>query len=239
MKSDLKNKAIRLRKKGLSYREIGKDVNVSKSTLSAWLKNIALSDDHRKRLYTKQILYLSKGSSSQKERRTREIDDIISKAEKEINPHMSLNTLQLMGAALYWAEGTKNNMFELTNSDPHLILFFVRWMYQIFQMPPQSLKARLNIYPQQNENQIKNFWSELTGIPTTNFGKSYVKPLSIGFKKNNLYYGTIRIEVPKSINIKHRVFGWIRAVLKNIDPDVDLVQRKWQNLREVERPANI
>ncbi|OGN13067.1 MAG: hypothetical protein A3C71_00445 [Candidatus Yanofskybacteria bacterium RIFCSPHIGHO2_02_FULL_43_15c] len=73
----------------------------------------------------------------------------------------------------------------------------------------------------QKERRDKKFWSELTGIPFQNFGKSFVKPVSSGYKKNNLYYGTMRIEVPKSVNIKHRIFGWVSGALKNIAPKVE------------------
>lgn len=42
--------AIELRKQGLSYREIRKSINVSKSTLSLWLKDIELTEQQKKRL---------------------------------------------------------------------------------------------------------------------------------------------------------------------------------------------
>lgn len=235
----LRDEAIRLRKQGLSYNEIRKEVNVAKSTLSLWLKSILLRPDDRKRLYTKQIQILSKGPASQKERRIKEIEEIIERAEREIKLPLSDDAYRLMGASLYWAEGSKGKMFELTNSDPHLILFFARWVESMFGIAPKNLKARLNIYPQQSEMKIKKFWSDLTDIPLGNFGKSYIKPPNKGYKKNNLYYGTMRIEVPKSANIRHRVYGWIKAVLSATDSDVRLVQRRWLSLRKTPRPVNM
>ncbi|HEY4505270.1 MAG TPA: recombinase family protein [Candidatus Paceibacterota bacterium] len=104
-------------------------------------------------------------------------------------------------------ETSKKTMFDMTNSDPYLILFWIKWLNRIFKIPTIELKAWLNIYPQQNEKHIKKFWSELTGIPVKNFGKSYVKPLSKNYKKNNLYYGTMRVGVPKSTDYRYRVFG--------------------------------
>jgi len=83
----------------------------------------------------------------------------------------------------------------------------VKWFKEVLKISPETLKANLNIYPQQNEQEIKQFWSELTGIPLENFGKSYIKPLSKGYKKNNLYYGTIKIRVLKGTNLRYRVFG--------------------------------
>lgn len=235
----LRTKAVRLRKRGLSYNEIKIKINVSKSTLSLWLKNIPLKQEHRQRLYTKQVRILNLGPRSQQERRAREVAEIIEQAKREIVPPVSLQAYRLTGAALYWAEGSKGRMLQLTNSDPSFILFWVKWVEKIFQIGAKSLKARLNIYPQQNESDIKKFWSDLTGIPLANFGKSYVKPKSKNYKRNNLYYGTIRIEAPKSTNLKHRVFGWVKAVLQDLEPRLKLVQRKWEKLQQTDRPVNL
>ncbi len=235
----LKVKAIKLRKTGLSYGDISKKLNVSKSTLSYWLKDIALTKEQQNKLYTKQILILSKGPQSQKERRKREIEKILKEAENEILLPISLETFRLFGAALYWAEGSKTNGLKITNSDPCLVLFIVRWIEKIFNIPPKELKAWLNIYPQQNNSEIKQFWSELTGIPLEKFGKSFIKPLSKNYKKNNLYYGTISVRVPKGTNIRYKIFGWINMALKNINTDVKLTQKEWGKLTEVSRAINL
>ena len=234
-----KAQAILLRKRGLSYREIRVQIPVAKSTLSLWLKSVPLDEEQRKRLYTKQISILSFGSQSQKERRAREVSKIIEEAGKEINLPLSNDSFKLMGAALYWAEGSKKNGFSITNSDPYFILFMVRWVESIFGIEPKDLKARLNIYPQQSDRDIKKFWSSLTNIPFENFGKSYVKPLNKGYKKNTLYYGTVRVEVPNGTDKRHRTFGWLQAVLKEIESKVKLAERRWQPLKEVIRPVNL
>jgi|SRR3989344_795279 len=233
-----KKMAIKLRRKGLSYNEIRQYVKVAKSSLSLWLKDIELKPEHRERLYTKKIQVLNLGTKSQKERREREIQGIIDLAEQEVVFPLSEDTYRLMGAALYWAEGSKTGLCEVTNSDPHVIVFMVEWIKKMFGINPKDLKARLNIYPQQDDNKIKKFWSELTGIPVDRFGKSFVKPLSTGYRKNNLYYGTIKVEIPKSVNIKHRIFGWIKSVLKK-DFKIQIVQRRWEALKKYERPNPI
>lgn len=235
----MKIEAIELRNKGLSYGEIKKKVPVAKSTLSLWLKTVPLTTEQREKLYTNSLLNMVKGPQSQKERRAREINEIVEKAEKEIQPPLSFEAYKLLGAALYWAEGSKTNGFKITNSDPDLILFMVKWLKQVFNIPPEKLKVWLNIYPQQNESEIKQFWSQLTGIPLKNFGKSFVKPPNKGYKRNNLYYGTIEVRVPKGTDMRHRVFGWIKAVLKDAAPDTELVQKEWKSLKETPRLANI
>ncbi len=235
-----RKKAIKLRKDGLSYGEIKKKLNVSKSTLSYWLKNIPLTEEQKKRLYIKNTLALNTGYYSQKERRAREVAEIIKNAGKEISDFISLESYRLFGAALYWAEGNKKNSLGITNSDPYLILFMVKWFERVLgASPKKDLKAHLNIYPQQNEQDIKQFWSQLTGIPLKNFGKSFVKPLSKNYKKNNLYYGTIKVKVHKGTDRRHRIFGWIKKVLKDITPRTELIQQEWRKLTEVSRAINL
>ncbi|MFH0951389.1 MAG: helix-turn-helix domain-containing protein [bacterium] len=235
----LKARAVIMRQRGLSYGEISKKLGVPKSTLSLWLKGLELTDEQKKRLYTKQTFALNSGPQSQKNRRKREIDDIISKAVLEIKMPVSIDSYRFFGVALYWAEGSKTNMFHMTNSDPNLILFWVRWLEKIFNIPAEQLKARLNIYPQQNEKEIIKFWSDLTGIPVVSFGKSYVKPISSNYRKNNLYYGTIRIEVSKSTNLRHRLYGWLKVIMRDISPEVEKIEKKWNKLTNVTRPVNM
>lgn len=236
----LKIEAIKLRKAGSSYGEIKKALNVSKSTLSYWLKGVLLTEEQKKRFYTDNVLALARGTQSQKERRLREIAGIIGEAKKEISESISLESYRLFGAALYWAEGNKKNTLGITNSDPYLILFMVKWFEKILGASPKTdMKVHLNIYPQQNEQDIKQFWAQLTGIPLENFGKTFVKPLSKNYKKNNLYYGTIKIKVHKGTDRRHKVFGWVKAVLKDIAPKTELTQQEWKRLTEVSRPINL
>jgi len=115
----------------------------------------------------------------------------------------------------------------------------VRWLEKIFKIPPKELKAWLNIYPQQNDSEIKQFWSELTGIPIEKFGKSFIKPLNKNYKKNNLYYGTISVRMPKGTDARYKIFGWIKAVMKNINSETEITQKKWEKLTEVSRAINV
>ena len=236
---NLRLKAIKLRRRGLSYGEIRKSIPVAKSTLSLWLKTVSLTTKQRRRLYTKSVFSLNLGPQSQKERRIREINEIVKKAGKEINFPLSLETYRLLGSALYWAEGSKTGKFMITNSDPELILFMVNWFKRIFNVYPSRLKAKLNIYPQQNDLKLKKFWSQLTGIPLENFNKSFIKPLNKGYKKNNLYYGTIGICVSKGTDLRHRVYEWIKAVLKDTLQKSELTLNEWRSLKDVFRPVNL
>lgn len=229
-----------MRLKGKSYGEIGKELGVAKSTLSYWLKGIPLAKKHRDRLYTNRIKNMIRGENSFHRRRHVEIDTIIEESKKQISFPLKKDAFLLFGTALYWAEGSKTSgNFEMTNSDPLLVVFVVKWIESVFSIPPQKLTARLNIYPQQNDEDLRKFWSELSGIPVANFTKSYIKPVSKGYKKNNSYYGTIKVVIPKSTDLKHRVRGWTLGVLREYEAEANPALIRWNKLREVERPINM
>ncbi|MFA6973492.1 MAG: helix-turn-helix transcriptional regulator [Parcubacteria group bacterium] len=228
----IKQKAKLLRKeKGLSYKEIADKIGISKSTAKLWCGDIVLKSEYKERLYTKKISALFKGPNSSHERRIKEIESIIKNGENEIGLPLGVETYKLAGAALYWAEGNKTKHFAITNSDPYLIKFMVTWLHDMLDVSPKNIKAHLNIYPQQNEKLLKIFWSELTKIPIENFGKSFVKPENKNYKKNTLYYGTIKIRVFRGTDLRHRVFGWVNTILKNSKIETDKVERKWHKLK--------
>ncbi|OGD60881.1 hypothetical protein A3A71_03150 [Candidatus Berkelbacteria bacterium RIFCSPLOWO2_01_FULL_50_28] len=238
-KPQLKDDAIKLRMKGLSYREIKQEIDVSKSTLSSWLKNILLSPEHKQRLYTKQVAILNLGSRSHHLRRQGEISRIIGSAQNEVSAFLSDETVKLLGAAIYWAEGTKKGTTRVTNSDPALILFMVYWLKRVFGIETSSIRAWLNMYSQQDEKDLIAFWSDLTGIPAKNFGKSYIKPESKNYKKNTLYYGTIQISVPKSTDLQYRIQGLVRGFISTIDPKLKSTILRWEGLRDIQRTINL
>jgi len=227
-----KQKCITLRSRGFSYGEISIKTGISKNTIKYWCKNIVLRPEYKKRLYTKQIDLLSKGPKSSHARRQKEIELINNKAEEKIKSPLSMDAYRLFGAALYWAEGNKISDFTITNSDPLLIQFMTKWLCDMFKLTPENLTAHLNIYPQQDDLKIKRFWSEITKIPLSNFGKSFIKPSNKNYKKNTLYYGTIKIRVHKGTNFRIEVFSWINKVLKNNKIDVEITERKWYKLKD-------
>lgn len=236
---DLKSEAIKFRKSGKSYGEIRKELGLPKSTLSYWLKAIKLDSNNKRRLYKKQILILNKGAKSQKERRQKVVNKIIKLAVDEIKLPLDENTLKLIGVCMYWAEGSKSKMMQITNSDPNFILFFTRWLKKVFNIEPKNLKVYLNLYQQQDEIKIKHFWSNLTNIPLLNFGKTYFKPLSSNYKQNNLYYGTLRLYVPKSVDLKYKMQGWLKALLHEVEIDVKSTEQRWLTLEETKRAVNL
>jgi len=226
-----KELARSMRRKGASLKDMAIAVDASKSTVRLWTKDITLSPEAKKRLFTSQMIKMTSGANNQRERRLREIRKIIEEAEGQINQPINDSAFKLLGAMTYWAEGAKYGQMAIINSDPLLIKFMVEWMRKVFRVDYEDMKVHLNIYPQQNETEMKNFWAEITKIPLKNFGKSFVKPENKNHKKNTLYYGTAHVRLFKSGDNLYRTFGWVRKFLEDQGINVDAIVTRWNSLK--------
>ena len=78
---------------------------------------------------------------------------------------LSADSFKIAGAMLYWAEGAKTNGTTISNSDPRIIEFIVRWFRITFGITPQRLKVVLHIHYGNDETKIKNTGLSLLAYP--------------------------------------------------------------------------
>ncbi len=214
-----RTKAEKLRVRGLSYKEIMEVIPVSKSTLSAWLQEIKLTAAQIKRLgglYDTQLRGAKANQKKSQERKERVRQESI----KDISSP-TIEMLRIAGAMLYWAEGNKTLKTGITNSDPAFVVFIVEWLQHVLHISPKQLSAHLNLHKGQDDIKSKKFWSALTGIPITNFGKTFIKPNGKGYRKNCLYYGTLQIRVKGTgtVLLRHKILGWIEGFIRHYIPE--------------------
>jgi len=179
--TDLKSKAIKLRRGGASYSQIKKSIGISKSTLSGWLKNYPLSPERIKELrdFNEQRIESFRNTM----RRKREArQEIIYQNEKRYLLPLSAKELYLGGLFLYWGEGLKatKGTFSLSNTNPQMIVFFIKWVMETLNIPKNKIFIRLHIYSDMDEKQELKYWSDLLKIPFTQFKKPYIKPTTLG-----------------------------------------------------------
>lgn len=216
MKLKEKLKAIKMRKFGKSYGEILKKVNISKGTLSLWLRDIKLTPEQQKRLYvTLQLENAYKGAKIKQEERIEKTKKIITEAQEEAIPLLK-NTLFLSGLMLYWAEGDKSKTIEhvkFTNSDPAMIVFIMKWFRKICKVPENKFRITLHIHTLHCRKDVQKYWSQITGIPLCQFYKTQIKPTSLRHRKNKLYNGTCSVGIYNK-NLFRKIEGWKLGFLK-------------------------
>ena len=229
MRND-KNLALKYRLQGKSYTEISNLLDVSKSTLSQWFKNLQLSEKATTRLkslvHEGSLKGLMKKNRQQTAVAFKRAKVIKSSASKSIG-NLSKKELLILGASLYWGEGYKRAIIKdgkartyhpvsLSNSDPKLIVIFLKFLREICLVEEKKLRAGLRIYTHQNSDQLLQFWSKLTRIPKERFEKFYYGVSKSSLRKrpfNILPYGTIQIRV-NDTSLYHKIMGWIDGLTK-------------------------
>lgn len=219
-KSELRLKAIKMRSRGESVRDIAEKLKVSKSSASIWVRDVILSVKQLEDLQNRKIrgweLARLNGAFSQKKKRL----DLISKEKLNgINQlsRMTDGEFFVSGVALYWAEGSKKKReFYICNSDPKMIVFMIKWMKKFFGIQTSDLKAvvGINEVHKKRETLIKNYWSEITGIPLDQFRKTSFKKTKIfkQYENFNEHFGTLAIHVLKGSHFYYKMLGLIEGL---------------------------
>lgn len=215
---DLKLRAKKLREKGLSYKEIQRTIPVSKSTLSMWCRDIALTEQQALRLFKNRLVGAEKGriigAKRQQLKRLNQVKELLEKGRQEIG-RLTVRDRFIAGISLYAAEGTKMDKANgFANSDPLLIFFMSFWFRKFCHVPESKLRGAIWLHQGLNELKAKKFWSKLSGIPLSQFHKTYVakrKPKSLKIRKNIHPYGVFSIRFSDA-KIHRKLMGWIEGV---------------------------
>ncbi|MEI6499053.1 MAG: hypothetical protein WCO23_03755 [bacterium] len=118
--------------------------------------------------------------------------------------------LRIAGVMLYWGEGTKDgNSVVFSNSDPDMVSYFLRFLREICGVSDQRLRLLLHIYDDQNEAELKKYWSDCTKIPISQFSKTYCHAHSGGSYKKISMFGTVSLRYSDK-NLLKVIVGWIK-----------------------------
>ncbi len=218
MRND-KHLAIQLRKKGLSYNKISKELGIPKSTMHYWFRDEVWSQKIKEELNRKNI-YVAK-------KRLRKIiikrqaywekwrEEHRQEARKEF-PKLKNNPLFISGIMLYWGEGDsvlKNCIVSLANTDPEMIRIFSAFLQKICRTPKEKIRIFLNLYPDLNDDICKKFWSKISGIPTEQFTKTQF--IEGRHPTKRLEYGVCHIRL-SSRGLKEKIFVWLKLYQKKL-----------------------
>jgi hypothetical protein len=215
--ADSKEQAIALRRDGYSYSMISEMLGVPKSTLSGWLRDIEYTPNEE--VITCIGRGRIKGGQTHRLRRIHRTARIHEEAKREIGD-ISKRDLWLAGIAMYWGEGNKSDeQVSITNSDPNLVRFMMRWFREICHVPEDRFRVEIHLYPDSDVKQAEQYWSEVTGLPLSQFYDARIdrRRNKMRKKKRSLPYGTVHIRIlgggPYCGRALHRrIMGWIEAL---------------------------
>lgn len=219
-KPEEKRAAFRLRRKGKSLKNISELLNVSKSSVSLWCRDIRLTAVQVKRLREEQIKAGVSGriigAESNKRKRLETIAQYQKDGQHVVN-QLSIRDKSMIGIGLYWGEGIKSNSGSaaIVNSDPTVILFAKNWFQECLGVSAYDFRPYIFISEahRSRKRKIMRYWSRLLKIPEPQFyGIVFIKgkPRKV-YENHNSYYGVLALRIRKGTHLKYRILGLIGA----------------------------
>jgi len=210
-----------LRRQGVGINEIAMRLNVSKSTVSYWCKNISLTKSQISRLKEKQKTSGVRGLliffEKKRKQRLMNVRQLMSQGASDVG-QIAKRELLLIGLALYWGEGYKrgNDEVGFTNSDSRIIKLIIRWFKVCYGINSKDfiLRVSINELHKNRGKEVLEYWSKETDLPMSQFTKiSFIKTKSKKIYSNlDEHFGTLRIKVRRGTNLKRRILGSLEAL---------------------------
>jgi transcriptional regulator with XRE-family HTH domain len=212
VKTEERERARELRAAGWSIKEIERSINVARSSVSRWVRDIELTDVHRLALEARS----GEGrlrAAAQKAEAARRIRATHQEHGRE--RARSSDDSYMAGCMLYWAEGEKSRWsVSISNSDVELMRFFAAFLRQHFAVRPESMRVHLHLFPDHagEQRDIEEHWLRALDLPPTCLRKTILNSYSKYTRKkrtNKLPYGTCKLRV-HSTQIVQTIFGSIQ-----------------------------
>lgn len=185
----IRQKAKLLRSNGKTFSEIKKalKVNIPKSTLSLWCKDVDLPSWYKEKLDALNFKNLTKAQKmaciSNRAKQSKRLQEL-----RDKNAHLpeklhDKDILKMLLAMLYLGEGAKwktHRGLYLGSADPNIIKLYMRLLYLCYGVGPGNFKGRVCYRADQNLESLQKYWSRVTSIPIKNFYKSKPDSRTIG-----------------------------------------------------------
>lgn len=222
MKIKEQEQAKKLRsEQGLSLKEISKRLNVAKSSVSLWVRDIKLSKKQKHKLLNKSTIF-NKGAAANRYRCKVQRY----KYQKQgVLLAKNCSNLFITGCMLYWAEGAKNkNSMIFCNSDKDMICLFKRFLDKEFNIEQSRYRIHVSVYVNNGitVNEIENYWLDILELNRDNLRKTVIRhkhPMSKGLKKGKLPYGVCYMRINNSTEVVQQIFGAIKEIVGITDTE--------------------
>jgi hypothetical protein len=216
----LRDLAVRLRRQGRSYREIQAVLGVSKSSLSFWLRDVPLTEEHRIALAEKRQTAIRRRAAAVRAASRARDRELANEAAAQIGS-LSEQELFVSGVVAYWAEGAKTKPWgkrervELINSDPAMVRLFLRWL-DLVGISKDDLTYRIAIHESADTDAALRFWSDVVQAPPDRFLRTTLKrhnPRTVRKNVGHGYHGCLVVSVRRSADLNSRIRGWFDGIV--------------------------
>ena len=217
-KDEIREQAIGLRRDGLSYREISEHLMVSKSSLSLWLRDVPVSEEHREAMHKRLRESSATRAETNRALGARRRADIREVAVHQV-PALAESELFVAGVVAYWAEGAKNKPWRgseavrFMNSDSSMIRLFLAWAHLI-GVSDDRLVFRVQIHESADIAGAVRFWADVVGVSADSVQTTLKRHNPKTVRKNTAddYHGCLCVYVRRSAELNLRIAGWFEGI---------------------------
>jgi Homeodomain-like domain len=213
-----RQQAIALRKEGETIPNIAKKVGVSRGSVSLWLRGISLPEKTRVVMRARASRNRLLAHEARRQLTRNKLADAAILAntlmlKNRIDPETALMLCSLM----YWCEGTKSkndSEFTFTNAEPLTIRGFLALLRKALPLDESRFRIKMHLHEYHNEHKQRAFWSNVTGIPETQFQNTFWKP-NTGKSIKRDYPGCIHLRY-HDVLLSRKIYATARALLGNV-----------------------
>jgi len=226
-KDDACARAVALRRDGWSVNDIAVELGVARSTAWRWVRDLPLDPDSErakaKRAHAKAMTdgrwarHRAERDAQRAATIARTVDEIGALTDREV---------QLIGAAIYWCEGTKskpwrrNDHVQFVNSDPMLATLFVRFLHDN-GVAADRIGFRVSIHESADAAAATAWWSHTPGCSAESFARPTIKRHLPSTNRKNLaedYHGCVIINVAQSRELYWHIEAVVTSMARAGDP---------------------
>lgn len=224
-KDDLREKARLLREAGWTYPQIAKELGVSKSSCSLWLRDMVHPLPGLEGQARRSAAIRASAARTQELRQAER--ELFWRDIGEAFGNPSDRDLLVALAVSYWCEGSKSKPWELRefvrwmNSDLTLVRLFLQGL-RVLGVTDDRIRLRVQIHDTADEAVARQWWADQLGWLADDFQRSTIKRHSPKTVRKNVgadYHGCLTVTVHQSRLLYQLLDGLVRAVASGSGAD--------------------
>jgi len=204
-KVEAQEKAREMRAAGRTLLDIATVLGVSKSSVSVWVRDVPFDAKPRRasahrRPHPQHVAKLA------------EIEACDRLGTARIGM-LSDEAFLAAGAALYAGEGSKRDgKVTFANTSPDMMSFFCSWLRRFFAIDESRIRARVYLHHGLDLDAAEQFWSQVTGVPRSQFTRAYRAIPDPSIRRVKHEYGCGYVDYHCS-RTHREIMGLVRALL--------------------------
>ena len=208
-KIDAQEKARAWRAEGRTLADIAEVLGVAKSSVSLWVRDVPHERSPRRASANRK-------PHAQHLAKLAEIDACDRVGVERIGV-LSDDAFLAAGIALYAGEGSKSDGKVLfANTDPAMVAFFCAWLRRFFAIDESRMRARIYLHEGLDLDRAEEFWSDLVGVPRSQFTAPYRAKPDPSIRKTKHEFGCAYVYYCCS-RTHREIMGLIDALLSSSD----------------------